>query len=520
MFAESVTSLQDVEMAATTDVLSFRVLVRQKTGRVRRRRTSCRRQKGLNKMKHDLTRRDFLKLIGAGSAALAVPAGLRAFAADGKKPNLVLIVADDLGWGELGCQGNRQIPTPHIDSIAKAGVRFTSGYVSCPVCSPTRAGLMTGRYQQRFGHEFNPGPAAGAEFGLPLSQTTIAKRLKDVGYVTGMVGKWHLGNQEKFRPLSRGFDEFFGFLGGAHQYFPQNGSSGTGNNAIMRGNKAIEEKDYLTDAFRREAVAFIEKHKAEPFFLYLPFNAVHAPLQAPRKYLDRFAEIKEEKRRTWAAMLSAMDDAVGAVLKTLRDNGLEENTLVIFFSDNGGPTQSTTSGNGPLRGYKGQVLEGGVRVAYMMQWKGTIPSGTVDDRPVIQLDVAPTLLAAAGGKAPSEAFDGVDLMPYIKTAGDSKGAPHKALCWRFGEQDAIRKGDWKLLDVGAGSELYNLADDIGEKTNLAAKNPEKVKELEAELEVWKMGLAAPLWKRQTQPRPARRARAKRRANQKAPAPVK
>ncbi len=472
-------------------------------------------------MKHDLTRREFLALIGAGSAALAIPQGLRAFAQGARKPNLVLIVADDLGWGELGCQGNKQIPTPNIDSIASGGVRFTNGYVSCPVCSPTRAGLMTGRYQQRFGHEFNPGPAAQATFGLPLSQTTIAQRLKDAGYVTGMVGKWHLGNTDKLRPLSRGFDEFFGFLGGAHQYFVTGAPAAAGNNAIMRGDKAVEEKEYLTDAFSREATAFIEKHKKEPFFLYLPFNAVHSPLQAPKKYLDRFASIKDEKRQKFAAMLSAMDDAVGAVLKALRDNGLEENTLVVFHSDNGGPTASTTSSNGPLRGFKGQVLEGGVRVAYMMQWKGTIPPGTVDARPVIQLDIAPTLLAAAGGKAPADAFDGANLLPYVKSGGDSKGKPHEALYWRFGDQDAIRKGDWKLVRMGTGPELYNLADDIGEKTNLAGKNPEKVKELQADLEKWESKLAQPLWKRQTQPKAARRTKAAaNRAKRAAPAPAK
>jgi len=448
-----------------------------------------------------LTRREFLKLVGTSSATLAIGNGLDAALNEkGRRPNILIILADDLGYAELGCQGNKDIPTPNIDSIANNGVRFTNGYVSCPVCSPTRAGLMTGRYQERFGHEFNPGPPATVdkEFGLPLTETTIASRLKSEGYVTGLVGKWHLGYEEKFLPLNRGFDEFFGFPGGAHSYID---SSADAKNPIMRGMKPVEEKEYLTDAFSREATSFIERHKNEPFFLYLAFNAVHSPLQAPEKYLKRFYGITDNKRRTFAAMLSAMDDAIGNVLQTLRKNKLEGNTLIFFLSDNGGPTQSTTSRNDPLRGFKAQVYEGGIRVPFLMQWKGKIPAGIVYDKPVISLDIAPTALAAAGARIADSKFDGVDLIPYLK----GSDTPHEILYWRFGPQYAIRKDNWKLLKTANGKpELYDLAADISETNDLVEKNPEKVKELQAHYEAWNAQLAEPLWgstqKKQARPK--------------------
>ena len=438
----------------------------------------------------------------AGLLAFTVPAFPAA------KPNILVILADDLGYGELSCQGfTQQIPTPNIDSIAKNGVRFTSGYVSGPYCSPTRAGFMTGRYQQRYGHEFNPGPAESAveNFGLSLQETTIGDRLKAAGYATGWFGKSHLGYKPEFHPLKRGFDEYFGFLGGAHDYLDAVSDK---NNPILRGTAPVDSVDYTTDAFGREAVAFIEKHKGEPWFCYLPFNAVHAPLESLEKYLSRFTSVADTKRRTFCAMLSAMDDAVGAVLAKIREHKLEENTLIIFFSDNGGPTASTTSGNGPLRGFKSQTWEGGIRIAYMLQWKGRIPAGKVDDRPVIQLDILPTALAAAGVTAkPEWKLDGVNLLPYL--TGQNSGVPHEALYWRFGQQIAIRMGDWKLVKgVGSkgvegverqgkasteGAELYNLKQDIGEKIDLAQKEPAKFKELAAAWDKWNSELVDPKW---------------------------
>jgi arylsulfatase A-like enzyme len=410
------------------------------------------------------------------------------------KPNIILIVADDLGYGELGCQENSEIPTPNIDSIARNGVRFTQGYVTAPLCSPSRAGLMTGRYQQRFGHEFNPGQPndPSEDFGLPLSETLLPARLKKLGYKTGMVGKWHLGFRPEFHPMRRGFDEFFGFLGGSHAYVL--GSSEQG--AILRGTEPISEKEYLTDAFAREAEVFIERHHQETFFLYLPFNAVHMPLQSIQKYLNRFRYIKDEKRRTYAAMTSAMDDAVGRVLAKVREHKLEENTLLFFISDNGGPTLTTTSSNRPLRGYKAQVLEGGIRLPFMMQWKGHLLAGKVYEHPVASFDIHPTALVAAGGSVKTEMkLDGVDLMPFL--TGKTSSKPHETLCWRMGEKCAIRHGDWKLVKEQGEKEwsLFNLAEDIGEEKNLADKMDDKVQELKRLYDAWDKQLQKPKWVR-------------------------
>ncbi|NBS91392.1 sulfatase, partial [bacterium] len=264
------------------------------------------------------------------------------------KPNIIIIVADDLGYADLGIHGCKDIHTPHIDSIAKNGVRCTSGYVSGPYCSPTRAGLLTGRYQQRFGHEFNPGPAGNnsPSFGLSLDETTLPQLLKNAGYKTGMVGKWHLGSTEKFNPINRGFDEYFGFLGGANSY--TDGKTIVSN--IVRGTKTVEEKEYLTDAFAREAVAYVDKQKKDPFFLYLAFNAVHTPLQASPKHDIDIDKIPNPNRRTYASMLFAMDDAIGKLLLKLDKENLTENTLIFFISDNGGPEGVNFSDNGPLKG--------------------------------------------------------------------------------------------------------------------------------------------------------------------------
>ena len=294
-----------------------------------------------------------------------------------------------------------------------------------------------------------------------------------------------------------GYDEYYGFLGGAHSYLD---ASADKTNPILRGMTPTTDIDgYTTDAFAREAVKFIEHHKARPWFCYLAFNAVHGPLEATEKYLSRFPHIQDNKRRRYAAMQSAMDDAVGRVLGKIRELGQEENTLIFFLSDNGGPTRQTTSDNGPLRGFKGQTWEGGIRVPFMVQWKGRIPSGTVDDRPVIQLDIYPTALAAAGVTVkPEWELDGVNLLPYL--TGERSGVPHDVLYWRFGPQVAIRQGNWKMVK-GAGSsgdrgiarraqanmegaELYDLGEDIGETINLAAQEPEKVKELAAIWDRW------------------------------------
>src|SRR5262245_41314749 len=366
--------------------------------------------------------------------AILLLLGFASTASAARKPNILIIVSDDQGYADIGVQGCKDIPTPNLDALANSGVRCTNGYVSGPYCSPTRAGLMTGRYQTRFGHEFNPG-AKNANAGLPLTETTLADRLKSAGYKTGLVGKWQLGDEPKFHPQKRGFDEFFGFLGGPHSYFPAKGPD------VLRGTEPAHEKEYLTDALAREAVAFIDRHKAEPFFLYLAFNAVHTPMHATDSRLAKFKNISEPARRTYAAMMSAMDENIGKVLDALRAKKLDENTLVFFISDNGGPTMQGTSFNAslndPVRGSKRTTLEGGIRVPYFVRWTGHVPAGKTYDQPVIQLDILPTVLAATGVKAGEDAkLEGVDLLPYL--SGKNSAPPHETLYWRFGPQMAIR----------------------------------------------------------------------------------
>lgn len=409
------------------------------------------------------------------------------------RPNIVVIVGDDMGYADVGFHGCKDIPTPHLDALAASGTRFSSGYVTGPYCSPTRAGLMTGRYQQRFGHEFNP----GGNNGLPVTEKTLPQRLKAAGYATGMVGKWHLGNQEAMTPPSRGFGSFFGFLGGAHDYFAPAG--------ILRGHVQAGDRSYLTDAFGREAVSFIEARKKDPFFLYLAFNAVHTPMQADEARLAKFSAIEGKQRRTYAAMMSAMDDAIGKVRSKLKAENLENDTLVFFISDNGGPTMKGVTVNGasnlPLRGSKRTTLEGGVRVPFVVSWPGRVPAGKVDGRPVIQVDILPTALAAAGvGVGEKANLDGVNLLPYLE--GRESGNPHAALFWRFGQQTAIRQGDWKLVRYDKAAEggkgvsaakLYNLNDDIGESRDLMASQPGKARELQAAWDRWNKDNVAPLW---------------------------
>jgi arylsulfatase B len=449
-------------------------------------------------------------------------------------PNVVLLFADDLGYGELGCQGNPEIPTPHIDSIAANGIRFTQGYVTAAFCSASRAGLMTGRYQTRFGYEFNPTGSHNEDpqAGLPPSEKTIADMLASAGYVNGLVGKWHLGGTAKYHPFRRGFDEFFGFLHEGHYFVPPpyhgtttwlrrkvlpGGGKGRwtskdgrtiysthlGNepdydadNPIYRGGQPVVEEQYLTDAFTREAVDFIDRNADRPFFLYLAYNAVHSPMQATDKYMKRFAKIDDVQRRIFAGMLANMDDSVGTVLEKLRKEKLEENTLVFFISDNGGPTAELTSSNLPLRGGKGTVYEGGIRVPFLAQWKGTLPKGKVYRQPVISLDVFATAAALAKATLPkNKKFDGVNLIPYL--TGEKKEPPHQKLFWRIGTRAALRVGDWKLLRQGkraVGSwELYDLAKDIGEKKSLASTQPAKLEELKTVWEKMNAEMIDPVW---------------------------
>lgn len=446
-----------------------------------------------------MNRRQFLASLGVISQARGA-----------RKPNIVLIVADDLGWGELGCQGNSEIPTPHIDSIAKNGARFTQAYVTAPFCCPSRAGLMTGRYQTQFGHELN---AVGKlnldpKVGLPVEERTLANYLKDAGYATGAFGKWHLGTAAQYHPLKRGFDEFYGFLHEGHYFVPPpykgmntrlrvNEPPYDDANPVMRGTEPIVESEYLTRAITREALSFIERNTSRPFFLYLPYNAVHSPMQAPTPTVRKFNGIGDEHRQLFAGMLAELDSGVGAILESIRNRGLENDTLIVFISDNGGPTQELTSSNGPLRGGKGQLYEGGIRVPMLIQWKGTVPAGQVLHSPVISTDIGATALHAAGAAMPKDKpLDGVNLLPLLT----KKAAPaSRDLFWRMGKAIAYRSGDWKIVRQPSRDQpeapfaLFNIAEDPNETTDLAAGRPGIVADLRATLDAMNAKMAPPRW---------------------------
>lgn len=450
-------------------------------------------------------------LLSVVTAALAHRApALAANPAAPAQPNVIVILADDLGYHDLGVQGATDVRTPHLDSIATNGIRFTAGYVTAPLCSPSRAGLITGRHQQRFGHETNPGldlerhPA----FGLPLAESTIANRLKDLGYATAWIGKSHLGGDPAYHPLERGFDEFFGFIEGHHHYT----SPGIPTNQIdpiLRGRTPVPETNYLTYAFAREITNFVARHASGPFFIYAPFNAVHVPLEATSELLLRFpaANYPDPHRRVMAAMLAGLDDAIGTILAQLRALHLDTNTLIVFTSDNGGPSPSNGSLNTPYRGYKTQVYEGGIRVPFLMQWPAALPAGRTVDTPISTLDLLPTAVAAAGGTIPTAwQLDGMNLLPWLR---GTPGAfpPQRDLFWRIETNDstgedessdglrAIRSGAWKLLKPGAAFpwELYHLDADPGETNNLAERFPETVQSLQWSFRQWESGLAEPRW---------------------------
>ncbi|MGL1886788.1 MAG: sulfatase-like hydrolase/transferase [Reichenbachiella sp.] len=395
-----------------------------------------------------------------------------------EKPNVIIILTDDQGYKDVGFNGCTSIPTPNIDRIAQNGVVFTNGYVSYAVCGPSRAGLITGRYQDRFGFSRNPlfSPKDSLH-GLPLSEENLAEALDKSDYQSMAIGKWHLGAHETQRPLNRGFDEFFGFLTGGHRYFPEEWTLNDISEVksqfeayetkLLKNNVRVEEQEYLTDALSREAVSFVERNAKDPFFLYLAYNAPHAPMQATQKYLDRFDHIKDKKRKTYAAMVSAVDDGVGNLLDKLEELKIEENTIVFFLSDNGGPEKSNASDNGELRDGKGSLYEGGVRVPFAVQWPGKIPKGQKYHEPVISLDIFATAIALAD-VSPRNELDGINLIPYL--TGERSEAPHHQLFWRkYDSQSfAIRSGNMKLVrDKNGNSEVYDLSADISEEHPIA-----------------------------------------------------
>ncbi|MDW8851703.1 sulfatase-like hydrolase/transferase [Flavobacterium sp. MMLR14_040] len=460
-----------------------------------------------------------------------------------KKPNIIILLADDLGKYDISLYGGKATPTPQIDSLAASGVTFTDGYVSSSICSPSRAGLLTGRYQERFGHEYQPGdryPKNNLEYyafkylintnswrlnqkieypneasiatqGLPQSEITFADLAKKQGYATAIIGKWHLGHNKGFFPLNRGFDYHYGFYQAFSLYTPEDdnpdiinhhhkdftdktiwGNGRVGIGQIRRDTTIIKNKAYLTETFADEAEAFIDKNKTKPFLLYVPFNAPHTPFQVRKKYYDRFPNVKDENKRVYFAMISALDDAIGRIVAKVKKEGLEENTLIIFASDNGGADYTFATTNAPLKGGKFSHFEGGINVPFALSWKGKIKPHTVYKTPVSSLDIFSTIAAVTHSGLPKDrVYDGVDL---ISTVNNNTEA-HKNLYWRSGDAKAIRSGDWKLIISGKTHEewLYNLANDKSETTDLAQKNPAKVKELHAALQNWEKGLVKPLW---------------------------
>jgi arylsulfatase A-like enzyme len=417
-------------------------------------------------------------------------------------PNIVIILADDLGYGDVGFNGCPDIPTPNMDALAANGVLCTNGYVTHPFCSPSRAGLMTGRYQQRFGYENNPAGDPiydrNPRLGLPLQELTLPEILRPAGYVCGAIGKWHLGEMQNLDPIARGFDEFFGFLGAASKYY---------NAQLFRDRTHVVETEYLTDAFTREGVAFINNHAAQPFLLYLAYNAVHEPYdEPPEVYVQRVSYITDPRRRLLAAMVVALDDGVGQVVQALAANNILNNTLIIFLSDNGARRCSFTS-NYPLRGYKMDVLEGGIHVPFAVQWTGRLPAHVVYDDLVSSLDIVPTAAAVAGVALPADrAYDGLDIVPYL--AGEQV-SPLRTLFWRwFGLGPdcppearntiwAVRSGLLKLVVERAEDDqpaaLYNLLSDIGETQDLAAIRSTAVSALTGLYARWTLDTIPPIW---------------------------
>lgn len=404
------------------------------------------------------------------------------------KPNIIVIFTDDHGYADLSCQGVLDdVKTPHIDSLARNGVRMTSGYVTAPQCVPSRGGLMTGRYQNRFGLESNGDDLAGFD-----AQQTIAERLRKAGYATGMIGKWHLGAGNQI--VQHGFNDVF----------YRNSNQGGWVNYDLQGNDVEGGPDksglYHIDACSGAAKAFIKRHHDEPFFLYLAYRAPHVPLDATPKYLRRFPGPMPERRRKALAMISAVDDGVGGILESLRQYGIEAKTLIFFIGDNGAPLKIHKldapgigagwdgSLNDPLNGEKGTVIEGGTRVPFVVSWKGTIPAGGVYDQPVISLDVAATAVELAGlGK--DAKLDGVNILPYL--TGEKSGAPHEALYWRWVGQSAIRQGKWKYVQGGPRRYLFDLDRDISEKKNLIAEYPEIAERMAKRLAEWSRELSPP-----------------------------
>lgn len=463
-------------------------------------------------------------------------------------PNIILIIADDLGYSDLASYGNKNIQTPHIDSLGSGGIRFTQAYVTSPICSPSRMGIITGRYQQRFGCEFMPydkfDPSVRKNItkhylslekkpegiatlrpdfflnrsdyatDLPKSEITIAQLLKQQGYTTGLIGKWNLSSTPEVFPDQYGFDYSYYFDGALSRYVdepvdisqyinkhlpwafseipawaPRHGST-----AIKEGRTIVKDTGYLTFSLANKGVDFIERNKSNPFFLMLTFNAPHDPFQVPKKYFDRIKGVSDSVKRVYYGMIEALDDAVGNITHKLDQEGLTNNTLIFFISDNGGATYTRATDNAPLRGGKCTDFEGGLSVPFFIKYPAAINTGQVYNKAVSSLDIFPVIVAASGAPlAADRIYDGVNLFPYLK---NDTLIPHESFCWRSGYSKAIRKGNWKLYvnEKNKFSYLFNIAEDREEKHDLSTSRPHKVKELSDALKEWeKKNSVAPLW---------------------------
>ncbi|HUT93415.1 MAG TPA: sulfatase-like hydrolase/transferase [Thermoguttaceae bacterium] len=418
-------------------------------------------------------------------------------------PNIVLILADDMGYGDASCYGNAAFATPHLDALAAEGMRFTDFHSSGAVCSPTRAGLVTGRYQQRAGI---PGvifadPKQNRHHGLHANEVTFAELLQAAGYATAVMGKWHLGYQKEFNPVHHGFDRFRGYVSGNVDYLSHYDRMGIYD--WWDGLETVEEEGYTTHLITRHAVRFIEENKDRPFCLYVAHEAPHSPWQGPHDAPVRGpngasgnAVRGDEIKRAYREMIQEMDKGVGEMAATIERLGLAERTLVFFFSDNGG---TPTGSNGPLRGHKGQLWEGGHRVPAIAWWPGHVEAGTTCDEPAISLDLMPTLLALAGVEAPEgHPLDGVSLLPALL---DRRSLGERALFWSYRDQLAMREGPWKLVatppsrkaqrsgEAGETVELFNLADDLGETRDLAKQFPDRARAMREAIRAWEAEVA-------------------------------
>lgn len=459
--------------------------------------------------KTSVERRKFLQIAGGAiaSAFWAMPRATLSAPQGGPRPNFLIFYTDDQGWGDMGCYGASELRTPNMDALAASGARFTSWYSNSPVCSPSRASLLTGRYPRRAGVPQILSASRSAK-GMPLEELTLAQALKALGYRTALAGKWHLGAAAEYRPTRRGFDEFFGHLGGcidyySHIYYWGQGRGRVPHHDLWRNEREVwHNGEYMTELITREARRFIRDNRSRPFFLYVAYNAPHYPMHAPRRYFERVAHIRDPQRRTQAAMLAAVDDGIGEIMNELRQAGLLERTVVFFQSDNGPSAEprnllddsgQTYHGGsaGPFRGHKASLFEGGIRVPALLSWPGKIPPGQVIDEIGMAMDIFPTFIKLAGGSLPNDrVIDGKDILPMVTRGAPS---PHDAVFWAYGRQRAVRRGKWKLVlnpklnfreKLDEKVFLADLESDPGETTNLADKHPSLVNELRRSIERW------------------------------------